>query len=210
MTKNTEGIFRHTAKHRIHLEGADPVLKEAIANIKLKPRVLRTGYFHALARSIIGQQLSVGAAASIFTKVQKLFRTTSFPTPATFLAMPEQELRQAGLSQAKVGYIRNVAEFILAHPKEFKKLETLSDEEIIALLTQIKGIGRWTAEMFLIFCLGRDDVYSHGDLGLRTALKNIYKLRKLPSPQRAKKITDKWKPYRSHGSLYLWASLDND
>ncbi len=202
-------VFKHTIKHRRHLEQADPVLATIIKEIKLEQRELRGDPFLALARSIIGQQLSVKAAASIFAKVQKLFNTKKFPTPQRFLEMDPKKLRGAGLSEAKVKYIRNLAQFVMEHRKEFKNIHKLSDEEVIALLTQIKGIGRWTAEMFLIFCLGRDDVFSHGDLGLRTAIKNIYGLRKLPSPDKAKKITDRWKPYRSHGSLYLWASLNN-
>jgi DNA-3-methyladenine glycosylase II len=207
MAKEITKVFPHTLKHRKHLEKSDPVFWRAIKGLKLQPHPLRSGYFYSLGRSIIGQQLSVKAAASIFVKVQKLFKTKSFPTPQKFLKMPIPKLRSAGLSGSKASYLRNLAQFVIDHPKEFKNLNKLGDEEIILLLTEIKGVGRWTAEMFLIFCMGRDDVYSHGDLALRTAIKNIYKMRSLPTPERAKKITDKWKPYRSHGSLYLWESL---
>lgn len=202
--------FRHTKRHRDHLIAVDPILASAIANIKLRSRELRADTFHSLARSIIGQQLSTKAAASIFAKVQLLFKSKTFPNPNEFLKMPAAKLRKAGLSKAKVLYIKNLAKFILKHQKEFAAISKLADEEIIALLTQIKGIGKWTAEMFLIFSLGREDVFSYGDLGLRAAMKTIYKLRKMPSVLRAKQISDKWKPYRSHASMYLWQSLDNE
>lgn len=203
--------FRHTKRHRDHLVAADPILGQAIVLLKLRPRTLRPDTFHSLARSIIGQQLSTKAAASIFLRVQSLFpKSQPFPAPAEFLKMAASKLRKAGLSKSKVDYIKNLAKFMLKHQAEFATIESLDDEAVIELLTQVKGIGRWTAEMFLMFSLGRQDVFSYGDLGLRAAMKKIYHLRKMPSARRAKETSDKWKPYRTHASLYLWQSLDNE
>ncbi len=206
----TVKTFRHTKRHRDHLIAADPILATAISSLKLRSRELRGEPFHSLARSIIGQQLSVKAAASIFAKVKALSKAEPFPAPAEFLKIPAAKLRKAGLSKAKVLYIKNLAKFMIKHAAEFEAIQKLDDETVITLLTQIKGIGRWTAEMFLMFSLGRQDVFSYGDLGLRMAMKKIYKLRTVPSAKRAKQISDKWKPYRTHASLYLWQSLDNE
>jgi DNA-3-methyladenine glycosylase II len=203
--------FRHTKRHRDHLTTTDPILGKAIELLKLRKRELRPDTFDSLARSIIGQQLSVKAAASIFIRVQMLFpKSQPFPTPVEFLKMSASKLRKAGLSKAKVDYIRNLANFMIKHQAEFAAIDKLTDEEVIELLTQVKGIGRWTAEMFLMFSLGRQDVFSYGDLGLRAGMMKIYKLRKMPSVRRAKEISDKWKPYRTHASMYLWQSLNNE
>jgi DNA-3-methyladenine glycosylase II len=202
--------LKHSARHRNHLIKSDSVLGAVIDKFKLPRRELRGQPFHSLARSIIGQQLSVKAAQSIYNKVLGLFGGKVFPNPKKLLAMPKARLRKAGLSNAKVEYLRNLAKFVSAHTKEFKNLGKMADQEIIDLLVKIKGVGIWTAEMFLMFCMGREDIFSYGDLGLRNAMKKIYKLRKMPSPKRAKEISDKWKPFRTHASLYLWQSLDNE
>lgn len=201
-------LKNHTV-HIRHLKKSDPVLKEVITRVKLPERTLHKNYFQALAQAIISQQLSTKAAATIRGRVIGLFNTKKFPEPKDFIKMSDSKLRSAGLSYSKIGYIKNLARFYISHEKEFKNLKKLSDDEIIAMLVQIKGIGKWTAEMFLIFTLGREDIFSHGDLGLRNAIKNLYRLRKAPSIRRATEISNKWKPYRSTASLYLWASLDN-
>lgn len=202
-------MLKNLDKHKKHLKKVDPVLREVVTRIELPPRTLHKNYFQALAQAIISQQLSTKAAATIRGRVVALFGAKKFPTPDDFLKMPDKKLRAAGLSHSKISYIKNLARFYKEHEEEFKNLKKLSDEEIIAMLVQIKGVGKWTAEMFLIFTLGREDVFSHGDLGLRNAIKKLYKLRKDPSERRTKQISDKWKPYRSAASLYLWASLDN-
>jgi DNA-3-methyladenine glycosylase II len=201
--------FVHSAKHRNYLIKADPILKKIIMANALASRELRGKPFLSLARAIIGQQLSVKAAQSIYNKVLEAFKSKTFPSPKTLLAMPKSKLRKAGLSNSKVEYLRNLANFVELHTKEFRKLEKMTDQEITELLVQIKGVGLWTAEMFLMFCLGREDVFSYGDYGLRMAMQRIYGLRKIPSEKRAKQISDKWKPYRTHASLYLWQSLNN-
>lgn len=201
--------FKHTTKHRSYLITADPILRKIIEANALASRELRGKPFASLARAIIGQQLSVKAAQSIYNKVLATFKTKVFPTPAKLLAIPKAKLRKAGLSNSKVEYLHNLANFVISHKKEFRSFQKMSDQEIIDLLVQIKGIGPWSAEMFLIFSLGREDVFSYGDYGLKMAMRKIYKLRKMPSAKRAKQISDKWKPYRTHASLYLWQSLNN-
>jgi len=193
-------------KHIAHLS-RDPVLGELLLRVSLPKLELRTDHFVALARSIVGQQLSTKAAQSIWLRFLTLFKGA--PTPKAVLKLTEQKMRAVGLSFSKIKYIKNLAQFALEHPK-FPELAALTDAEIIELLTEIKGIGRWTAEMFLIFALGREDVFSNGDLGLRNAVKRLYKLRKDPSPEKLDKITKAWSPYRSHAARVLWKSLDNE
>jgi DNA-3-methyladenine glycosylase II len=194
-------------KHERHLAAADPIMADLVRRIKLESLELRKNHFEALARSIISQQISTRAARSIAAKFVLLFRG-KFPSPAQVLKTPDEVLRSAGLSQSKVKYIKNLAEFAQSH-KDFKRLAELTNEEVIELLVEVKGIGRWTAEMFLIFALGREDVFSHGDNGLKSAIKKLYKLRGQPSQARIEKIAKAWEPYRSQASRYLWASLDN-
>jgi DNA-3-methyladenine glycosylase II len=201
--------FKHSPRHRKYLIKADPILKEIIEANKLPLLKLRGKPFSSLARAIIGQQLSVKAAQSIYKKVLATFKSKTFPSPQKLLTMSKAKLCKAGLSNSKVEYMRNLANFVESHTKDFRNLDKMSDQEIIDLLIQIKGVGVWTAEMFLMFCLGREDIFSYGDYGLKVAMRKIYRLRKIPSAKRAKQISDKWKPYRTHASLYLWQSLDN-
>lgn len=165
--------------------------------------------FEALVESIVSQQLSVKAADTIFARFVALTPGKKFPTPREILAMPPTKMRTCGLSRMKVGFIKDLAKKTLDGTLDFKHMDTMSDEEVIEHLVSVKGIGRWTAEMFLIFALRRDDVFSYGDLGLRNAMQRIYKMKKSPTPAQAEKITARWKPYRSLGSRYLWASLKN-
>jgi 3-methyladenine DNA glycosylase/8-oxoguanine DNA glycosylase len=141
------------------------------------------------------------------TRTAKSWRK-KFPTPEEVLKMPTAKLRKVGLSAMKVSFIRDLATKIIDGTVDFRKMRKWTDEEVIEHLTRVKGIGRWTAEMFLMFSLGRDDVFSYGDLGLRNAMQKLYKLRKHPSPARAAKISENWKPYRTLASRYLWKSLE--
>ncbi len=196
-----------------YLKKADPIIAKVIGRIKLGKITQTTNRFQKLVRSIIGQQLSVKAAATIYNRFVTLFpkiKTGTFPTPQEVLKMPEAKLRSAGLSFQKISYIKDLALKIKGLEIDLENIHKLGDEEAIEALIKIKGIGRWTAEMFLIFSLSRPDVFSYGDLGLRNAIKNLYGLRKHPSPRKAREISDKWKPYRSLASRYLWASLDNE
>jgi DNA-3-methyladenine glycosylase II len=201
--------------HRVkiaHLKKSDPILKVAIEEIKLREfagRADARGYFEALVEAIVSQQLSIKAADTIFARFAALAPGRTFPTPREILKMPAAKMRTCGLSKMKVSFIKDLAKKTLNGSLDFKTIDVLSDEEVIEHLTSVKGIGRWTAEMFLIFSLRRDDVFSYGDLGLRNAMQRIYKMKKPPTPRQAETITARWKPYRSIGSRYLWASLDN-
>jgi DNA-3-methyladenine glycosylase II len=164
--------------------------------------------FKALTRAIVGQQLSAKAAATIFSRFEALFDT--FPTPAQVLAVSDDRLRGVGLSTQKLGYLRDLCRRIVEGELPLDVFDRLDDEAVIERLTQVKGIGRWTAEMFLIFRLQRPDVLPVGDLGIVRAVQRAYKLRKAPSPDRLTRIGEAWRPYRSVACWYLWASLNNE
>ena len=164
--------------------------------------------FKALARAIVGQQLSAKAAATIFSRFEALF--DAFPTPAQVLAVPDDRLRSVGLSSQKLGYLRDLCRRIVEGGLPLDVLDRMDDEAVIENLTRVKGVGRWTAEMFLIFRLQRPDVLPVGDLGIVRAVQRAYKLRKAPSPDRLTRIGEAWRPYRSVACWYLWASLNNE
>jgi DNA-3-methyladenine glycosylase II len=164
--------------------------------------------YEALARAIVGQQLSTKAAGSIWERLIEPFGG-SFPPPAELIATEPQSLREAGLSWAKVGFLRDLAERIENGELNLQRLAQLPDEDVVAELIQIKGIGAWTAEMFLIFHLARPDVVSTGDLGIRRAVQLAYGLDDLPGPGDLERIAEPWRPHRTLACLYLWRSLDN-
>ena len=168
----------------------------------------REDAYEALARAICGQQLSTKAAATIWGRIEELFGGGT-PTPKQVLAADPQALRDAGLSWSKVSYFRDLAERVEDGELDLKRLPELSDEEVIEELTAIKGIGRWTAEMFLIFHLGRPDVLSTGDLGIRKGFQLAYGLDEMPEPAELERIGEKWRPHRTIACLYFWRSLDN-
>jgi DNA-3-methyladenine glycosylase II len=192
-----------------NLKRNDPILKTIIEGIVLREITVTRGPFEALVEAIVSQQLSIKAADTIFNRFVALTPGKKFPTPREILKMPVTKMRKAGLSGMKVSFIKDLAKKTLDGSLDFKTIDTLTDEAVIEHLVNVKGIGRWTAEMFLIFSLRRDDVFSYGDLGLRRALQKIYKMKKSPTAVQAEKITAMWKPYRSLGSRYLWASRDN-
>jgi DNA-3-methyladenine glycosylase II len=165
--------------------------------------------YRALVRAIMAQQLSTKAAATIAQRFTDLFGGT-FPTPAQVLAMPDVRLRSVGLSGMKVSFVKDLARRMEEGVLHLDRLGAMSDEEVIAELTQVKGIGRWTAEMFLMFRLHRPDVLPVGDLGIVNAIKKAYRLRKVPTPERMMRIGENWRPYRSVACWYLWASLENE
>ena len=171
-------------------------------------RASRPDPYEALARAIVGQQLSTKAAASIWSKVLAVFGEET-PTPKQVLAAHPQELRDAGLSWSKVAYFRDLAERVTDGDLDTKRLPELDDEAVIEELTRIKGVGRWTAEMFLIFHLGRPDVLSTGDLGIRKAAQLAYGLEEMPSPAELEQLGEAWRPHRTLACLYLWRSLEN-
>jgi DNA-3-methyladenine glycosylase II len=168
----------------------------------------RADHFSALVRAITFQQLSTKAAATIYNRMAALM-PDSVPTPAGFAALSDEQLRSAGMSRQKIGYLRDLCEKVDAKKIDLDTVDSLSDEEVIASLVTIKGIGRWSAEMFLIFRLLRPDVLPVGDLGIIIAVQKAYKLRQRPTPDRLRKIGEAWRPYRSVAAWYLWRSLDN-
>ena len=166
--------------------------------------------YGALVRSIAGQQLSVKAARSIFLRLQARFDGRT-PTPEEILADDPEALRAAaGFSRAKVRYLRSLAEHVQRGELELDRLTQLDDETIIAELTAVKGIGEWTAHMFLMFTLHRPDVLPVGDLGVRNAVMRAYGLERPPDPQALTAIAEPWRPHRTRACLYLWRSLDNE
>jgi DNA-3-methyladenine glycosylase II len=197
-----------------HLRRSDPVMAEIIERVgpcELGSRTDRGGpardHYGALLRAIVGQQLSVSAARSIHGRLTDRFGGRT-PSPAELLADDPDELRAAaGLSRAKVLFLRDLAERLETRELVLGDLDQLSDEEVSARLLEVKGIGQWTADMFLIFHLGRPDVLPVGDLGIRRAAMIAYGLRKLPQPARLVKLGRPWRPWRSVASWYLWASL---
>jgi DNA-3-methyladenine glycosylase II len=194
-----------------YLRGRDPVLRRLIdSGGPIDPETDRRGSrpdaYEAIARAIVGQQLSTKAAASIWGKLVDAFGG-SMPEPGELLAADDDVLRGAGLSRAKVGFLRDLATRIAEGELDLKQLPELSDEDVIAELIQIHGVGRWTAEMFLIFHLGRPDVVSTGDLGIRRAVQIEYGLDELPAPAELERIAEPWRPHRTLACLYLWRSL---
>ena len=166
--------------------------------------------YGALVRGITGQQLSVKAAASIWARFLDRYGGTT-PTPAQILADDPDELRvAAGFSHAKVRYLRSLAERIVNGELDLKRLPDLPDGEVIRELTAVKGIGEWTAHMFLMFTLHRPDVLATGDLGVRNAAMRAYGLDALPTPQALTELAEPWRPYRTRACLYLWRSLRNE
>src|SRR5712692_374438 len=192
---------------RAHLSKTDAVLARIIREVGQYRMVQRSERFHALARAIIFQQLAGPAAMAIYNRVVALFPGVKFPSPARILAASDEELRKAGLSRQKTLYIKDLAAHIENNSLNFNRFARMDDEEIIADLTQVKGIGRWTAEMFLMFNLGRPDVLPVGDLGFRNAVKKAYRMRKRPDAKRLRALGERWRPYRSAATWYLWQSL---
>jgi DNA-3-methyladenine glycosylase II len=166
----------------------------------------RTDPFHALLHAIIAQQLSTKAARTIEGRFSALF--DGEPTPAAVARVSDEQLRSVGLSSQKLKYLRDLCARILDRSLILDTLDAMTDDDVIVALTSVKGIGRWTAEMFLMFRLHRPDVLPVGDLGIVKAVQRAYKLRTLPSPQRLTRIGEIWRPYRSVACWYLWASLE--
>jgi len=164
--------------------------------------------YGALLRAIVGQQLSTKAARTIYGRILDLFDGTT-PSPEQLIEADESDLRGAGLSGRKVEYVRDLASHVIEGELELERLDQLPDEEVIEEIVAVRGLGVWTAEMFLIFHLERPDVLSGGDLGIRKAVQIEYGLEEMPTPARVLEIGEPWSPHRSLASLYLWESLAN-
>ena len=192
-----------------HLRRADPVLARVIDSIGPFTLEPRSGSFRALARAIFFQQLAGPAARAIMKRVLDLLGTDDdrFFTPQEFLAASDDDLRAAGLSRQKLAYLRDLAEKFASGQLRDDEFADLDDEEVIRRVSAVKGIGRWTAEMFLIFSLGRPDVLPVDDLGVRRGFQQTYGLDGLPSPEQMRSIAEPWRPFRSVGTWYMWRSL---
>lgn len=204
-----------SATGREQLAAADPTMAaliERLGEIDIATRLRRrqeerpTDAYGALLRAIVGQQLSTKAARTIYGRILELFGGST-PAPETLLEASEADLRGAGLSGRKVEYLRDLAEHVLSGELELARLGDLADEEVIAEIVAVRGLGQWTAEMFLLFHLQRPDVLSGGDLGIRKAIQLEYELGDLPAPSEVLEIGEAWRPHRSLASLYLWESL---
>jgi DNA-3-methyladenine glycosylase II len=195
------------------LRAADPVMARLIdqngAVVRRDLKRERPGdAYGALLRSIVGQQLSTKAARTIYGRMIEIFGGHA-PTPRQLLEADPDEIRAAGLSRPKITYLRDLAVHVEEGTLHLDRLPDLPDDEVSAQLTAIKGLGQWTADMFLMFHLGRPDVLPVGDQGIRRAVQVQYRLRKLPDPKRLERIARPWRPYRTLACLYLWSSLDN-
>jgi DNA-3-methyladenine glycosylase II len=199
------------ARARRVLMRRDPVL--AVLIRKYGACGITTGreadIFCGLVEAVVSQQLSTRAAATIYGRLRALLPNGGTPTPEALSGLTDEVLRGAGLSRQKLGYMRDLSRKMLDGSINTAGLYAMSDDEIVAELTKIKGIGRWTVEMLLIFRLTRPDVFPAGDLGIVKAVQKTYNLRKTPDVKRLHAIADRWRPYRSVASWYLWASLEN-
>jgi DNA-3-methyladenine glycosylase II len=199
---------------RAALAASDPAMAELIERLgERSAETRRRGMpkpdaYGALLRAIVGQQLSAKAARTIYERVLALFDGKT-PSPEQLLAVPEDDLRGAGLSGRKVSYIRDLASHVISGELELDRLEELDDEAVIEEIVAVRGLGRWSAEMFLIFHLERPDVLAGGDLGIRKAVQLIHDLEEMPSPEQVLEIGERWRPHRSLASIYLWESLAN-
>jgi DNA-3-methyladenine glycosylase II len=204
-----------SAKARKALAAADPTMAaliDRVGKIDIATRLQRrkeerpADAYGALLRAIVGQQLSTKAARTIYLRVLDLFGGST-PSPEQLLEASEDDLRGCGLSGRKTEYVRDLARHVLSGELELDRLPDLDDEQVIEEIVAVRGLGRWTAEMFLLFHLQRPDVLSGGDLGIRKAIQIEYGLEEMPTPTRVIEIGEPWRPHRSLASLYLWESL---
>jgi 3-methyladenine DNA glycosylase/8-oxoguanine DNA glycosylase len=193
-----------------HLKAADPVMRRVIDKVgpcRLDPGE-RPDVFHALVRSIIYQQLNGNAAGSIYRRFKALYPSREFPTAADIAATGDGALRAAGLSPQKLSYLRDLSARTADGSLDLAGVHGMEDEAVIEHLTQVRGVGRWTAEMVLMFTLGRQDVLPVDDYGFKRAVQVQYRMRAPPKRERLHKLAEPWRPFRTVGTWYMWQSLD--
>ena len=190
-----------------HFKKVDPKLHAYIHRVELATHRYVENLFAHICDEIISQQLSGKAAASIFEKFSKLFPDGQI-TPENVMKIADEKIRNAGTSWAKVRSLKDLADKVLKKEIHLDILDKLSDEEVVKELTKVKGIGPWTAEMFLMFTLGREDVFSFGDLGLKKGIQKLYGMKEMPTQKEMEKIIKKWSPYKTYASRILWKILE--
>ncbi|QIX60465.1 DNA-3-methyladenine glycosylase 2 family protein [Hymenobacter sp. BT18] len=194
-----------------HLAQADPILATIIRQGRPIQPSAHEDLYLALLKAIVSQQISTKAAAAIWRKVQALFPPDGYPEPAAVLALSDEDLRAAGISRQKAGYLRAIADYAQRGQLDHTHLSQLDAEAFTLHLTQIKGVGRWTAQMLQMFALDQPDVFPEGDLGIQNAMRRHYKLEETGRAllRRMTEIAEAWRPHRTLASKYLWQSLDN-
>jgi DNA-3-methyladenine glycosylase II len=195
------------AAARRHIGRADPVMRDIVKRVGPYELEVRGAPYESLIRAILYQQLAGPAAAAIERRFLGLFGDR-IPESRELAIMTDEQLRTAGVSRQKAGYMRSLAEHFESGTLSDRHLRRASDETVIEHVTQVKGIGRWTADMLLLFCLGRPDVLPVGDLGVRASMRDAYGLDELPSPAQMEEIAEPWRPYRSAATWYLWRRGD--
>jgi len=190
-----------------HLRKSDPVMREVIRQAGAFKLKLKRDRFQALVYSILSQQISGKAAAAVRKKLEELVGADGM-TPQYISTLTSEELRRAGLSKQKASYILDLAQRVHLGTLPLERLARLPDDDVVESLIQVKGIGVWTAHMFLIFSLGRLDVLPHGDYGVRSAIQRLYDLKELPDRETCHRIAEPWRPYASIASWYCWRSLE--
>lgn len=196
------------AKALAHFKQHDPVIYKAFHGKEPFSVRKSNDYFSDLCQTIINQQLSLKASDTIFKRFKELF-SRGLITPQKVHEIPIEKMRECGLSKSKAMYIKDLATKVLSEEIVLEELEKLEDDIVREALKKVKGVGDWTVEMFMMFSLGKEDVFSHGDLGLRKAIKKLYNLKELPDKRMLEHITRKWSPYRTYASLVLWRELDS-
>ncbi len=195
-----------------YLANADPILAVVITEFGTCVIEPHSNYYQQLINSIIGQQLSVKAASSIRARFYALSGGNELPSPEDILSKSVEDMRGAGLSNAKARYVQDLALHVLEGRLNFDDMNSLSNDEVVKMLTDVKGIGDWTAHMFLMFGMGRLDVLPVGDLGIKNGVMKLYSLKTAPTPDQITQIALKynWHPYETVASWYIWQSLDNE
>ena len=197
----------HVARALRHLRRSDPVLADVIRRVGPFRLEQRRGRFQALVRSILAQQISTAVARSMWKKLEVRLAPRKL-SPETLGQLSFDDLRGIGLSRQKASYLQDLTAKVLDKTVRLHRVHRLTDEEIIEELIQVKGIGRWTVQMFLIFCLGRPDVFAPDDFGLRSAMQRLYGLPEMPKRAQAEELAARWRPYATVASWYLWRSLE--
>lgn len=200
-------IVKKKSDHLVHFKKVDAKIYKLALVFELEPIIKPDNFFERLCRTIIGQQLSGKVARVIFARFCDIF-PNGVIEPEAVLKVSDKRMRSVGMSNSKVAFIKDLAAKVKSGEVDLVRIDELSDGEIIEHLTKVHGIGPWSAEMFLIFSLGRPDVFSLGDLGLLRGVEKLYGV-KNPSKEKLEKISKKWSPYRSFASRLLWKSLDN-